>query len=425
MVDNTFSLAHAQQLDAIDPLAAYRHEFYIPIGPNGIPVVYLCGNSLGLQPKNVETYLQEELADWRRLGVEGHVHGRRPWVAYHEYVAQSLARLAGANPSEVVAMNSLTVNLHLLMVSFYRPSQLRYKVLIEKGAFPSDRYAVISQIEWHGYNPHTALVEVAPRGYSPALTTDDVLQAINDNGEQLALILLGGVNYYTGQVFDMAAITQAGHQVGAKVGFDLAHAIGNIPLSLHDWQVDFAAWCSYKYLNAGPGAMAGAFIHDQYAQRPDMHRFKGWWGHDKATRFAMPPDFQYMPGAEGWQVSNPSIFAMAPLRASLDLFDAAGLEALHLKSRQQVQWLLGLLHQLHLPNVHILTPPDATGCQLSLYFETNGQAVFQYLIQQGVIADWREPNVIRIAPVPFYNSFEDLYRFADTLSAFYLQPAKK
>ena len=405
----------AAALDAADPLAAFRQEFHIPAGPDGRPCAYFCGNSLGLQPTSAAAAVAQELADWARLGVEGHFHGTSPWLHYHETLAEPTARLVGARPLEVVVMNSLTVNLHLLLVSFYRPTATRYKILLEGGAFPSDQYALESQARLHGLDPADALVELLPRPGEHTLRTEDIEARIAELGDSLATVLIGGVNYYTGQAFDMAAIARAGHAAGALVGFDLAHAAGNLPLHLHDWDVDFACWCSYKYLNSGPGGPAGVFVHERFAHRPDLLRLAGWWGHDPADRFQMKKGFRPMPGAAGWQLSNAPILPMAVHRASLALVDrAGGMAALRRKSEQLTAYLEHLIQGLDLPPdvLEIITPADPAqrGCQLSVLVHRRGRALFDHLAAQGVVADWREPNVIRLAPVPFYNSFADVAR---------------
>lgn len=409
----------AAELDRNDPLAAYRERFHIPQHNRGNGI-YLCGNSLGLQPKTTARYLQEELEDWQRLGVKGHSDSRRPWMPYHELLTAGTARVAGALPAEVINMNALTVNLHLMMVSFYRPTPARHRILIERGAFPSDRYAAVSQIRFHGFDPTTSLVEVTPRDGRATLDMDDVEALIHTEGERLALVLLPGVNYYNGQAFDIARMTRAAHAVGAMAGFDLAHAAGNLRLKLHNWGVDFAVWCNYKYLNAGPGSVGGCFVHERHFGQSDLPRFAGWWGHDKATRFKMPPDFIPMPTAEAWQLSNPPILAMAPLLASLEIFDTAGMGCLHEKSVRLTGYLEFLLGERLADDVEIITPrnPDERGCQLSLRLRTPVQRahdVFKRIEEHGIVADWREPDVIRVAPVPLYNTFNEVYRFVEIL----------
>jgi len=406
----------AGELDTLDPLKGSRGNFFIPKMPDGSDAVYLTGNSLGLQPKTVRAYVEQELIDWETLGVEGHLNARTPWLPYHEYLTEQMARVVGAKAIETVVMNSLTVNLHLMMVSFYRPTGTRRKIVIEKGAFPSDQYAVESQIRFHNGGTDN-LIELTPREGESTLRTEDIVETIEREGEQIAVVLLGGVNYYTGQAFDMHAITDAGHRAGAIVGFDLAHAAGNIELHLHDWNVDFAAWCSYKYLNAGPGSVAGAFIHERHANSFDLPRFAGWWGHDKATRFLMGPDFHPMPGAEGWQISNPPILQMAALRASLEIFDEIGMPALREKSEKLTGYLEFLLRDLVGDRISIITPSEPTqrGCQLSIAVKDSDKSLFDAITSRGVFADWREPDVIRVAPVPLYNSFTDVFQFVERL----------
>ncbi len=402
----------AESLDRSDSLSSCRDKFHIPKRPDGSDAIYFCGNSLGLQPKNVRKYLDEYLTDWKRHGVDGHFHARLPWMPYHEFVAESLAQIVGAKPSEVVAMNSLTVNLHLMMVSFYRPTKERFKILIEGGAFPSDQYAMASQAMFHNLDPNDAVMELPTRDTIP---TEDIVSTIEREGGRLALVLLGGVNYLTGQAFEMAKITEAAHRAGAVVGFDLAHAAGNISLQMHDWGVDFAVWCSYKYLNSGPGGVAGAFIHERH-HTAALPRFAGWWGHNKATRFMMPGRFDPIPTAEGWQLSNPAIAPLASLRASLDLFDEAGIANLRAKSLRLTGYLEYLLDEAKIPELRIITPRDPLqrGAQLSMRV-ANGRPVFEALGRAGVVADWREPDVIRMAPVPLYNSFGDCLRFVEML----------
>ncbi|MEM7038295.1 MAG: kynureninase, partial [Bacteroidota bacterium] len=361
----------------------------------------------------------QELDDWAALGVEGHFHAKNPWMPYHEFLTESMANVVGARPSEVVVMNSLTVNLHLLMVSFYRPTKDRFKIIIEADAFPSDRYAVISQIKFHGYDPADALIELRSKSGHPVIPTEEILETIEKEGDQVALVMLGGVNYYTGQTFEMDKITKAGHAKGCVVGFDLAHGAGNLHLQLHDWNVDFACWCSYKYLNSGPGGLSGIFVHERHGNDFELPRFAGWWGHNKANRFKMPPYFEPMPGAEGWQLSNPPILALAALRASLEIFEEVGMAALRKKSEALTgyfDWLVKAKN--HDDNIRIITPsdPKQRGCQLSLQTMKNGKAIFDRLTARGVIADWREPDVIRLAPVPLYNSFVDVWEFVDILT---------
>jgi kynureninase len=413
----TFTIDQARELDRVDPLAAWRKRFHIPPGPDGAPSIYLCGNSLGLQPDTTRQMIEEELDDWARLGVLGHESARRPWMPYHERLTELTARLVGAEPLEVVQMNTLTVNLHLMMVSFYRPTRERHKLLIEAPAFPSDRYAAESQVRFHGFDPAESLVEIGPREGESVIRDRDLAELIEREGDEIALVMLPGVQYYSGQVFDLEGVTRLARERGCAVGFDLAHAVGNVPLRLHDWGPDFAVWCNYKYVNAGPGAVGGCFVHERHAERFDLPRFAGWWGHDKKTRFQMGPEFHPMAGAEGWQLSNPPILSLAPVLSSLDMFDEAGMDALRDKSLKLTDFLLEGIDGLG-ARVEVLTPrePARRGCQLSLRLTSgDGRAVFGRLQEAGVICDWREPAVIRVAPVPLYNRFEDVYRFVQTL----------
>lgn len=401
------SLADARSRDREDPLRKFRGKFHLPRG------VYLCGNSLGLQPKTAAGAIEAELEDWARLGVEGHLHARRPWLPYHELVTAPMARVVGAKPSEVVVMNTLTTNLHLLLVSFYRPTKTRYKIILEKGAFPSDQYALASQARFHGFAPERALIELAPRPGERTLREDDILEAIDRRGREAALVLLGNVQYLTGQAFDMKAIAAAARKKGCAVGFDCAHGAGNLDLRLHDSGADFAAWCSYKYLNAGPGGIAGIFVHERHA-RAKLPRFEGWWGTNKKERFLMKPDFDSLHGAEGWQLSNPPIFQLAALRASLEIFDEAGMAALVRKSRAMTGYLESLLREA--PGVEIVTP-SRRGCQLSLRVDEPRAKLERRLKAARCVVDFREPDIVRLAPVPLYNTFEDCWRFAQALSA--------
>lgn len=414
------SLVEAARLDAADPLADFRSRFHLPAHGDE-ESVYLCGNSLGLQPRAAARYLEQELEAWRRYGVEGHFRGARPWKDYHECFTAPLAMLAGARPDEVVCMNGLTVNLHLLMVSFFRPQGRRRKILLERSAFPSDRYAAVSQLRCHGLDPAETLIEVAPRAGETHLRDEDLAASIRAAGDSLALALLPGVQYLGGEVLDIAGLSAVAHEVGALAGWDLAHAIGNVPLALHDAGADFAVWCSYKYLNGGPGAVAGAFVHQRHGHDPDLPRFAGWWGHDKAVRFRMGPDFLPIPGAEGWQLSNPPVLGMAALLASLELFVAAGMPALREKSLALTGRLIRRLDETLASQVQVLTPrePARRGCQLSLRLragDSAGRAVFARLGEEGIVCDWREPDVIRVAPVPLYNRHLDIERFVTTLA---------
>jgi kynureninase len=407
----------AKEMDAADKLAPFRAQFHIPKTKAGADTIYFCGNSLGLQPKAVEAAVQQELTDWKNLGVEGHFHGKNPWMPYHEFVTENAAYLVGAQPSEVVMMNGLTANLHLMMVSFYRPTKERHKILIEYTPFPSDIYAVQSQIKFHGFDPVTSIIELKPRAGEHTMRAEDIEEVIAREGKSIAMILIGGVHYYTGQFFDMERITKAGHAQGCMMGFDLAHAAGNVPLKLHDWNVDFACWCSYKYLNSGPGAVAGCFVHERHAKSYDLPRFAGWWGNDKSVRFKMGPQFQPMTGAEGWQLSNPPILSFAPCRVSLEIFRAAGMDNLRAKSLKLTSYLEFLLKGMQ--DVSIMTPANDAerGCQLSIKAATNGRKVFEALQAAGVICDWREPDCIRVAPVPLYNTFTDVHRFVEIFGA--------
>ncbi len=411
----TATLRAARELDGADRLARFRRHFHLPPGRAGRRI-YLCGHSLGLQPRGAAAVLAEVLDDWRQLAVDAHFDATRPWLDYHRQVSSDLALLAGAEPSEVVAMNSLTVNLHLMMASFYRPEGARHAVLIEAGAFPSDRYAVDSQIAWHGHHPAGARIEVGPRQGEWQLRTEDLIERIEAERSRLALVLLPGVQYLTGQVLDIAPIAAVCRKHDIPLGLDLAHAIGNVPLRLHEWDVDFAVWCSYKYLNAGPGAVAGCFVHARHA-RADLPRLAGWWGHDQRSRFDMPEAFRPMPGAEGWQLSNPPILALAPLLASLAVFRQAGIRQLHAKSQRLTGFLETLLGAWLEDDVEIITPPER-GCQLSLRLSggrTRARKVFETLAEHDVVADWREPDTLRLAPVPLYTRFQDVYRAADAL----------
>ena len=414
------SLAWARKQDRSDELAGFRDRFHIPTQAGLGDVTYLCGHSLGLQPASAATLVAEELEAWATLGVRGHFEGQRPWLPYHEQLTELAAELVGAAPLEVVAMNTLTVNLHLLMVSFYRPTPERFKLLIEKPAFPSDRYATESQVKFHGLDPAEALVEIEPRPGEDVIREADLYELIARAGPSIALIMLPGVQYYSGQLFDMAEITRLAHAEGCTVGFDLAHAAGNVPLALHDWDVDFACWCTYKYLNGGPGAVAAAFVHERYANDTDLPRFAGWWGQDKSIRFHMGPGFEPIPGAEGWQLSNPPILSLAPVIAALEIFREAGMERLRAKSLQLTAYFESLLRERLPEGIEIITPsePERRGCQLSIRLPrpgADGRKLFEQLEASGAICDWREPDVIRAAPVPLYNGFADVYRFVEVL----------
>ncbi len=410
----------ANKMDGEDSLAGFRDKFYIPKQTNGEDTLYFTGNSLGLQPENARRYVEQTLKDWEIYGVEGHFDGENSWMSYHEKLTDSMAKIVGAKPIETVVMNSLTVNLHLLLVSFYRPTAERYKIIVEADAFPSDKYAVKSQIAFHSQIQDLksdALIEIKPRDGETTLRTEDIIKTIEEHGDSVALVMLGGLNYYTGQVFDMKRITAAGHKIGAVVGFDLAHAVGNVELKLHEWNVDFACWCSYKYLNSGPGGIAGIFINERHAEDSTLPRFAGWWGHDAETRVLMDDEFVPMKGAEGWQLSNQPILLLASLRASLDIFEDAGIKNLLKKSHQLTGYLEFLLNEIHDERISIITPSNADerGCQLSIRVKDADKSLFKTISAKGVIADWREPDVIRVAPVPLYNSFMDVWKFVEIL----------
>lgn len=419
------SLTFAQSLDQQDPLKSYRDQFYIP-QHNGNDCIYFTGNSLGLQPKSTEKYIQEELDAWKSMGVDGHFEGKRPWFHYHKFAKKALAKIVGASPEEVVAMNNLTSNLHFMMVSFYRPTSERFKIIAEAGAFPSDQYALETQIKFHGYDPEDVLIELKPREGEMTLRTEDILSTIEQHGSSLALVMISGVQYFTGQRFDLGAITTKAHEVGALAGFDLAHAAGNVPVNLHDDNVDFAVWCSYKYMNSGPGGVSGIFVHERHGNNPDLPRFAGWWGHDEQQRFLMKKGFVPMQGADGWQLSNVNVLTTAAHLASLEIFEEVGIDQLRKKSFQLTGYLEYLLNENEILGdvITMITPvsPEERGCQLSLLMNKNGKQIFEHLTSHGVVADWREPNlatgtsgVIRIAPVPLYNTFEDAYQFVEIL----------
>jgi len=408
----------ARAMDERDPLAHYRERFCFPKTKNGESCTYLCGHSLGLQPKTASSYIEQELCDWADLGVEGHFRARNPWMPYHHLLTKQTAELVGAESVEVVVMNSLTVNLHLMMTSFYRPTARRHRILVEGGAFPSDQYAVRSQIRFHGFDPAESLLELTPRDGEFCLRDEDVAALIDREGDSIALILLGGVNYVTGQLFNLEEITKIGHHKGCLMGYDLAHAVGNVPLRLHDWGPDFAVWCNYKYLNGGPGCIGGCFVHERHAHAWDLPRFAGWWGHDEKTRFKMGPDFHPMSGAEGWQLSNPPILALAPLRASMEIFSEARIDRLRAKSVSLTGYMEFLLAQKASSKFFVITPrePERRGAQISIRIPQNGRALCEKLEADGVIGDWREPDTFRVAAVPLYNSYQDVYRFVQKLA---------
>ncbi len=411
------SIKFAKKSDEQDPLKKFRKKFHFPKHKEK-KAIYLCGNSLGLLSKNVKEAIDIEIEDWKKRAINGYLHARNPWLYYQHNFKKSLSLMMGCSEDEVTVMNALTVNLHLLMFSFYRPAGQRYKILMESGAFPSDQYAVETQVRFHGFNPVEAIIEVAPRGGEKLLRTADIVQAIEDNEESIALVLFGGINYYTGQLYDIESITQAAHKIGAYAGFDLAHAAGNVPLLLHQWHVDFAAWCSYKYLNAGPGSVSGVYIHEKFGNDLQFPRLAGWWGNEEKTRFAMEKGFIPQQGADGWNISTAQVFNMVALKASLELFDKAGIEQLRLKSIALTGYLEFLLKLLPDLNCEIITPADPLqrGAQLSLYFRKNAKEIHKKMTEQGIVVDYREPGVIRVAPAPMYNSFVDVYRFYEILN---------
>ena len=411
------TLQFAIQLDNEDNIAHFRNRFHIPKDKNGKDWLYFTGNSLGLQPKSTSAYINQELKDWAELGVEGHFEAKNPWLNYHEYLTEKMAKIVGAKPHEVVVMNSLTVNLHLLMVSFYQPTKTKYKIVIESDAFPSDRYAVESQLKFHGFDPKEGLVEWKPRKGEELLRIEDLEEVIDKQGDEIALLLIGGVNYYTGQYLDLQRIAEIGHSKNCFVGIDLAHGAGNIQPNLHESGVDFAAWCTYKYLNSGPGSLSGIFVHEKHAHKKELPRFAGWWNHNKATRFNMRQPFDVMPGAEGWQLSNPPILSMAAILASLDLFDEVGMEKLREKSIKLTGYFEYLINEIDTDRIKIITPKNQNerGCQLSIQVKNADKSLHQQLINKNVITDWREPDVIRCAPVPLYNSFKDVYTMVTIL----------
>jgi kynureninase len=408
---------YAKQQDQQDPLAHYRTQFHIPKDSNGNDWLYFTGNSLGLQPKITQQYIKQELEDWANFGVEGHFEAKNPWMPYHEFLTESMAKIVGAKPIEVVISNTLTTNLHLLMVSFYQPTKAKYKIVIESDAFPSDRYAVQTQLEFHGFDAKEGLIEWKPRKSEELLHLEDLETILDEQGDEIALLLIGGVNYYTGQYFDIKKIAELGHAKNCMVGIDLAHGAGNIQPKLHDSGVDFAAWCTYKYLNSGPGSLAGLFVHEKHAYNKSLKRFAGWWSHNKSTRFNMRQPLDVIPGAEGWQLSNPPILSMAAIKASLDMFSEVGMVALREKSMKLTGYFEFLLNELNNTSIKIITPtnPSERGCQLSIQVKNADKSLHKKLIDAHIITDWREPDVIRCAPVPLYNSFEDVYRMVEKL----------
>ncbi|SNS33192.1 Kynureninase [Belliella buryatensis] len=413
-----FSQSFAASMDKADPIRSFRDKFIFP-KVDGKEAIYFCGNSLGLQPKSTQNYIQKELENWAEKAVDGHFHGEDAWYHIRKKSKPALATLVGAHEHEVVAMNNLTSNLHFLMVSFYQPTDNRFKIITEAGAFPSDMYMLETQVKFRGLNPDEVIIELSPRAGEHTLRTEDIVAAIQEAGDSLALVMMAGLQYYTGQVFDMKTITSAAHQVGAKAGFDLAHAAGNVKLNLHDWGVDFATWCSYKYMNSGPGNISGIFVHERHAEKPDLVRFAGWWGHDEEERFKMEKGFKPMFGADGWQLANSNVLALAAHQASLDIFQEAGIDRLRAKSEKLTAYLEFLIQEISGDSgvLEIITPnhKDERGCQLSLLVHKGGKAVFDEFYRNGIVGDWRHPNVIRIAPTPLYNSFMDIYQFAEIL----------
>ena len=411
------TLAYAQQQDKEDSLSYLRDQFHIPKDIKGNDWLYFTGNSLGLQPKNTQKYIQQELDDWANLGVEGHFEAKNPWLNYHEFLTGNMAEIVGAKPLEVVVMSTLTANLHMLMVSFYQPTKKKYKIVIESDAFPSDRYAVQSQLKFHGFDAKEGLIEWSPRKGEELLNIKDLEAIVAEHGDEIALLLIGGVNYYTGQYLDLKRIAEIGHSKECFVGIDLAHGAGNISPELHNSGVDFAAWCTYKYLNAGPGSLGGVFVHERHAKNKNLPRFSGWWNHNKKTRFNMRQPFDVMEGAEGWQLSNPPILSMAAIKASLDMFVEVGMENLREKSEKLTGYFEFLINQIDSDDIKIITPsnPKERGCQLSIQVKNADKSLHQKLTDNNIISDWREPDVIRCAPVPMYNSFEDVYRMTTIL----------
>ncbi len=411
------NLQYAEQQDKEDSLSHLRDQFHIPKDKNGNDWLYFTGNSLGLQPKNTQKYIQQELDDWANYGVEGHFEAKNPWLPYHEFLTENMAKIVGAKPLEVVVMNTLTTNLHLLMVSFYQPTKKKYKIVIESDAFPSDRYAVQSQLKFHGFDVEEGLIEWKPRKGEVLLNIEDLENIVSEQGDEIALLLIGGVNYYTGQYLDLKRIAQIGYSKECFVGIDLAHGAGNISPELHNSGVDFAAWCTYKYLNSGPGSLGGLFVHEKHAKNKELPRFSGWWNHNKETRFNMRQPFDVMKGAEGWQLSNPPILSMAAIKASLDMFAEVGMENLRAKSEKLTGYFEFLINEIDSDDIKIITPsnPKERGCQLSIQVKNADKSLHQKLTENNIITDWREPDVIRCAPVPMYNSFEDVFKMVSIL----------
>lgn len=422
--ENPFTLSnyqlgieYAKQQDQDDELSKYRNQFHIPKDDQGNDLIYMTGNSLGLQPKTTKSYVNQELDDWANLGVEGHTEAKNPWLQYHEYLTDNMAKVVGAKPIEVVVMNTLTANLHFMMVSFYKPTITRYKILIEADTFPSDKYAVESQLRHHGFDDKVGLILWKSRKGEALANYEDLEDIMKDQGNEIALIMIGGVNYYTGQFFDLKRITKLGHKHGCMVGFDCAHGAGNVELNLHNSGADFAVWCTYKYLNSGPGSLGGCFVHERHSNDKNLNRFAGWWSHNKETRFKMRDEFDQLSGAEGWQLSNPPILSMSAIRASLDIFAEVGMKKLTEKSKKLTGYFEFLINELNKNDIKIITPsnPDERGCQLSIQVKNANKKLHHQLTEAGVISDWREPDVIRCAPVPLYNSFQDVYYLVERL----------
>ncbi len=417
MIKFETSFDFAIKMDQNDELKSYRDSFHFPVDSNGNKILYFTGNSLGLQPKTTKAAVEQELDDWANFAVEGHFKAKNPWMPYHELLTNDMAEIVGAKPEEVVIMNSLTANLHFLMISFYNPTKKRFKILIESDAFPSDRFAVKSQLKLHGFDPKNDLIEWSPRSNENLLRIEDLQEIIKKNGDEIALILVGGVNYYTGQLLDLKKIAKIGHSKGCKVGIDLAHGVGNVNLKLHESGIDFAAWCTYKYLNSGPGSLGGIFVHNKHKKNKSLKRLTGWWGQNKSKRFKMREELDISNGAEGWQLSNPAILSMAAIKASLELFRKVGMNKLRMKSIKLTGYLEYLILQMNNKNIDIITPkdPNQRGCQLSIKLNNSNKSLHENLRLNNVITDWRDPNVIRCAPVPFYNSYQDVYNFVKIL----------
>lgn len=418
-MDYKQGIEYAKEQDSLDELKKYRQQFHLPTDKDGKELIYFCGNSLGLQPKSTKTYINQELEDWAKFGVEGHTDAKNPWLPYHEFLTENMAKIVGAKPLEVVVMNTLTTNLHLLMVSFYQPTKTKYKIVIESDAFPSDKYAVESQLRHHGFNEKDGVILWKPRKGEELLRIEDLEKIVEEQGDEIALLMIGGVNYYTGQFLDLKRIAEIGHAKNCMVGIDLAHGAGNVKADLHDSGVDFAAWCTYKYLNSGPGSLGGLFVHEKHAHNKELNRFTGWWSHNKSTRFNMRQEFDVLAGAEGWQLSNPPILSMAAIRASLDIFNEVGMDKLISKAKKLTGYLEFLLNNIKTNKINIITPKEeqSRGCQLSIQVKDADKNLHTKLTEAGVISDWREPDVIRIAPIPLYNSFKEVYNFVEILKS--------